>query len=53
VTKVHREAVRFARDDFEILLIGHDGHEEVEERQERPPTTSPSSTRPRKPIGSS
>jgi 4-hydroxy-3-methylbut-2-enyl diphosphate reductase len=30
VTKVHREAVRFARDDFEILLIGHEGHEEVE-----------------------
>ena len=30
VTKVHREAVRFARDDFEILLIGHHGHEEVE-----------------------
>ena len=30
VTKVHREAVRFARDDFEILLVGHDGHEEVE-----------------------
>ncbi|MFT4050954.1 MAG: 4-hydroxy-3-methylbut-2-enyl diphosphate reductase [Microbacterium sp.] len=30
VTKVHREAVRFARDDFEILLIGHTGHEEVE-----------------------
>jgi 4-hydroxy-3-methylbut-2-enyl diphosphate reductase len=30
VTKVHREAVRFARDDFEILLIGHAGHEEVE-----------------------
>lgn len=30
VTKVHREAVRFARDDHEILLIGHDGHEEVE-----------------------
>ena len=29
VTKVHREAVRFARDDFEILLIGHEGHEEV------------------------
>ncbi|MFI4187185.1 4-hydroxy-3-methylbut-2-enyl diphosphate reductase, partial [Klebsiella pneumoniae] len=27
VTKVHREAVRFARDDFEILLIGHEGHE--------------------------
>ncbi|SJN10625.1 4-hydroxy-3-methylbut-2-enyl diphosphate reductase [Leucobacter sp. 7(1)] len=30
VTKVHREAVRFAKQDLEILLIGHDGHEEVE-----------------------
>lgn len=31
VTKVHREAVRFTtKDDFHILLIGHDGHEEVE-----------------------
>ncbi len=30
VTKVHREAVRFARQDMEILLIGHEGHEEVE-----------------------
>ncbi len=30
VTKVHKEAVRFARDDYDILLIGHDGHEEVE-----------------------
>lgn len=30
VTKVHREATRFARDDYEILLIGHTGHEEVE-----------------------
>jgi 4-hydroxy-3-methylbut-2-enyl diphosphate reductase len=30
VTKVHKEAVRFAGDDFDILLIGHDGHEEVE-----------------------
>jgi 4-hydroxy-3-methylbut-2-en-1-yl diphosphate reductase len=29
VTKVHREAVRFAADDFDILLIGHEGHEEV------------------------
>ncbi|MBO1756365.1 4-hydroxy-3-methylbut-2-enyl diphosphate reductase [Allobranchiibius sp. CTAmp26] len=29
VTKVHREAVRFASDDFDILLIGHEGHEEV------------------------
>ena len=30
VTKVHREVVRFARDDYDILLIGHEGHEEVE-----------------------
>lgn len=30
VTKVHREAVRFADDDFDILLVGHAGHEEVE-----------------------
>ena len=30
VTKVHAEAKRFARDDREILLIGHAGHEEVE-----------------------
>ena len=30
VTKVHREAVRFAKNDYEILLIGHVGHEEVE-----------------------
>src|SRR5690606_16531257 len=30
VTKVHREAVRFARDGRQILLIGHAGHEEVE-----------------------
>jgi 4-hydroxy-3-methylbut-2-enyl diphosphate reductase len=28
VTKVHHEARRFAADDFDILLIGHDGHEE-------------------------
>ena len=30
VTKVHREAVRFAKQDKRILLIGHDGREEVE-----------------------
>lgn len=29
VTKVHREATRFAADDYDILLIGHEGHEEV------------------------
>jgi 4-hydroxy-3-methylbut-2-enyl diphosphate reductase len=30
VTKVHNEVNRFARRDYDILLIGHDGHEEVE-----------------------
>ncbi len=30
VTKVHREATRFASEDYDILLIGHEGHEEVE-----------------------
>jgi 4-hydroxy-3-methylbut-2-enyl diphosphate reductase len=29
VTKVHAEARRFASDDYDILLIGHEGHEEV------------------------
>ncbi len=30
VTKVHREAVRFAENGYTIVLVGHDGHEEVE-----------------------
>jgi Penicillin tolerance protein len=30
VTKVHHEARRFASDDYDILLIGHEGHEEVD-----------------------
>ncbi|MFL6218264.1 MAG: 4-hydroxy-3-methylbut-2-enyl diphosphate reductase, partial [Actinomycetes bacterium] len=30
VTKVHKEALRFASSDYDILLIGHAGHEEVE-----------------------
>jgi len=30
VTKVHREVQRFASEDFDILLVGHTGHEEVE-----------------------
>lgn len=30
VTKVHREVQRFANEDYDILLIGHEGHEEVE-----------------------
>lgn len=29
VTKVHLEAVRFAREGYTILLIGHEGHDEV------------------------
>ena len=29
VTKVHHEAQRFAAEDYDILLIGHEGHEEV------------------------
>src|SRR5918998_2283071 len=29
VTKVHHEAKRFAREGYTILLIGHEGHEEV------------------------
>jgi 4-hydroxy-3-methylbut-2-en-1-yl diphosphate reductase len=30
VTKVHQEVKRFARDGYDILLVGHQGHEEVE-----------------------
>src|SRR5580693_2869574 len=30
VTKVHREAARFAQEGYTIVLVGHDGHEEVE-----------------------
>lgn len=37
VTKVHKEAVRFANTDYDILLIGHDGHEEVEGTQGEAP----------------
>jgi 4-hydroxy-3-methylbut-2-en-1-yl diphosphate reductase len=29
VTKVHTEAIRFARDGYTIVLIGHEGHDEV------------------------
>ena len=59
VTKVHHEAQRFARDDYDILLIGHEGHEEVVgtagEAPEHvqlvdgpaPSTTSPCATRTR------
>lgn len=30
VTKVHREAVRYAKQDYDVILVGHRGHEEVE-----------------------
>jgi 4-hydroxy-3-methylbut-2-enyl diphosphate reductase len=30
VTKVHMEAIRFAKEGYSIVLIGHNGHEEVE-----------------------
>jgi 4-hydroxy-3-methylbut-2-en-1-yl diphosphate reductase len=30
VTKVHREATRFAGEGYTVVLVGHDGHEEVE-----------------------
>jgi 4-hydroxy-3-methylbut-2-enyl diphosphate reductase len=30
VTKVHKQAIRYARDGYTIILIGHAGHEEVE-----------------------
>ena len=30
VTKVHHEARRFAAEDYDILLVGHEGHEEVD-----------------------
>jgi 4-hydroxy-3-methylbut-2-enyl diphosphate reductase len=30
VTKVHKEALKFARDGYTIVLVGHAGHEEVE-----------------------
>jgi 4-hydroxy-3-methylbut-2-enyl diphosphate reductase len=30
VTKVHREVQRFAAENYDILLVGHEGHEEVE-----------------------
>jgi 4-hydroxy-3-methylbut-2-en-1-yl diphosphate reductase len=29
VTKVHMEAVRYAKDRYHIILIGHEGHDEV------------------------
>lgn len=37
VTKVHKEARRFADQDYDIVLIGHRGHEEVEGTQGQAP----------------
>ena len=37
VTKVHKEAVRFASQGLDVLLIGHSGHEEVEGTQGEAP----------------
>lgn len=37
VTKVHREAIRYAADDYDIILVGHSGHEEVEGTQGEAP----------------
>ena len=37
VTKVHKEARRFAADGYDILLVGHRGHEEVEGTQGEAP----------------
>lgn len=47
VTKVHNEAKRFARDDYDILLIGHEGHEEVVGTAGEAPTMCSWSTGPR------
>jgi 4-hydroxy-3-methylbut-2-enyl diphosphate reductase len=38
VTKVHQEVKRYARDDYDILLIGHAGHEEVDGTTGEAPT---------------
>ena len=40
VTKVHHEARRFANEDYDILLIGHEGHEAVSYTHLTLPTTS-------------
>ena len=38
VTKVHQEVKRYAREDYDILLIGHAGHEEVDGTTGEAPT---------------
>ena len=46
VTKVHHEAKRFAADDYDILLIGHAGHEEVEGTAGEAPGAHPARREP-------
>ena len=38
---MHQEAKRFAREDFDILLVGHHGHEEVEGTAGEAPVAHP------------
>ena len=33
VVKVHKEGQRYSKDGFEVILIGHEGHPEVEGRR--------------------
>jgi len=37
VSKVHKQAIRFAKEDYDIILVGHTGHEEVEGTQGEAP----------------
>ena len=37
VTKVHKQAIRFAKGDYDIVLVGHAGHEEGEGTQGEAP----------------
>ena len=37
MTKVHKQAIRFAKNDYDIILVGHAGHEEVEGTQGEAP----------------
>jgi 4-hydroxy-3-methylbut-2-enyl diphosphate reductase len=50
VTKVHHEAIRFAREGRPIVLVGHEGHDEVAERYTQSISTLPAPPRrPRPP----
>ena len=47
VTKVHLEAVRYAREGYTIVLIGHEGHDEVIGTMGEAPEAHSWSRRPR------